>query len=60
MSERRECPICHVQTPGGVTCAYHKSARKQHEEGAVQYRARYYIKLLSEYVDEARNPSRPV
>lgn len=59
MKDRPRCPICHVETYGGMVCAYHKYARKQHEEGAVQYRARYYIQLVSECVDKARDPLRP-
>ena len=54
MRQRKNCPICGVETYGGNACRYHKRRQQYHERTARERRVRYWVQELGELIDEAR------
>jgi len=54
MRERRNCPICGVETYAGRTCRYHKRVYDWHERTARDRRVRHWVHMINELIDEAR------
>jgi len=52
--ERRNCPVCGVETYGGKACRYHKRVYDWHERTARERRVSYWAHMIGELIDEAR------
>ena len=55
MPERKNCPICGVQSPGGRSCRYHVRKRERHAREVERWRVvQTWVRALSDFIDEAR------